>query len=98
MKKLSLIFACLMAIPAAAITASCADDVEEAFNCQQICQRYDDCVDDDYDVTACIDRCEENADADEDFAERADACEACLDDRSCGESFPCVDECIGVVP
>ena len=51
-----------------------------------------------YDVDSCVDRCENNADDDEDFAEHADECETCLDDRSCTESFACTAECIGVVP
>jgi hypothetical protein len=76
----------------------CADEVDELFDCTQICERYSDCFDADYDVDSCVNRCEDNADADEDFAEQADACETCLDDRSCTGSFACVSECAGIVP
>ena len=78
--------------------AGCADEIDETFDCTQICERYSDCFDANYDVSGCVDRCEDNADADEDFADHADACENCLDDRSCTGSFACVDECAGIVP
>ena len=63
-----------------------------------ICDRYRDCFDADYDTAACRNRCEDNADADESFADHADDCENCLDDRSCTGSFACVAECSGIVP
>jgi hypothetical protein len=78
--------------------AGCAHDIDETIDSTQICERYSDCFDADYDVSSCVDRCEDNADADEDFADHADACENCLDDRSCTGSFACVDECAGIVP
>jgi hypothetical protein len=74
------------------------DSVDEAFDCNKICQRYADCIDDEYDVDDCTSRCRDNADNDESFSDKADACESCIDDRSCAESFPCIGECAGVVP
>jgi hypothetical protein len=74
------------------------DEADKTFDCASICQRYDDCIDGDYDVSACTDRCKDMADQSDAFADKADACESCIDDRSCAESFPCVDECVGVVP
>ncbi len=77
----------------------CADEIDELFDCSQICNRYEECIDGDYDVDGCIDRCETNADEEEGFAERADNCETCLDgDDSCAESLPCADDCVGIVP
>ena len=72
--------------------------IDAAFDCNAICSRYHDCFDSNYDVSACADRCRDNADADQDFGDKASACEACIDDRSCTESFGCVGECNGVVP
>jgi hypothetical protein len=77
--------------------AGCSE-VDEAFDCQQICSRYSDCFDANYDVAACRNRCESNADNEAGFADKADACETCLDDRSCSGSFACTSECIGIVP
>lgn len=91
--KYAVLFA-LLAVPA---LAAC-DAADRAFDCQSICERYADCFDADYDVGTCADRCEDNAERDADFDEHADDCESCIDDRSCGESFACADECIGIVP
>lgn len=72
------------------------DEAEQAIDCNQICNRYSDCVDDDYDVSACRDRCEDMLDED---PNGADECEACIDDRSCtGAVFNCAAECAGIVP
>jgi hypothetical protein len=78
-------------------SAGCSE-VDEAFDCAQICGRYSDCFDANYDVDACRNRCESNADTEPGFADKADACENCLDDRSCTGSFACTSECVGIVP
>ena len=78
-------------------SAGCSE-VDERFDCAQICSRYSDCFDANYDVGACRNRCESNADNEPGFADKADSCETCLDDRSCSGSFACTSECIGIVP
>jgi len=82
---------CGLAVPA-------CQTVDEAFDCRSICQRYADCVDSNYDVSTCASDCRDQADESEAFSDKADACEACIDERACSETFPCIDECIGVVP
>ena len=82
----------------AASSLTGCNTVDQAIDCSMIYGRYSDCFDDAYDTEACRDRCEDNADADADFADHADDCENCLDDRSCTGSFACVDECLGIVP
>jgi hypothetical protein len=84
-------------IIASAVTAPGCSDVENAYNCDQICDRYRDCFDTSYDASECQSRCETKAE-DAAFADKAESCEACIDDRSCSGSFACVDECIGIVP
>ncbi len=74
------------------------DSADEAFDCQSICQRYSDCFDSEYDVSACADNCRDMAADSEAYSDKADNCETCIDDRSCTESFACVSECVGVVP
>lgn len=77
----------------------CTDEIDEQFDCIAICDKYADCVSDDYDVDDCADRCETSADEVQGFADKADACESCIDDRSCVEAaFPCASECSGIVP
>ncbi len=71
-----------------------AENIDEASDCRSVCNRYADCFDSSYDVDSCIDRCTSGSDD----GNVADACEACVDDASCSESFGCAVECAGVVP
>jgi len=91
-----------LALPFALIVAaSCdlTDDIEAEIDCQGICQRYADCFDEDYDVSACQNRCEDNVDRGDLTAAEVDACDDCIDDRSCAEgTLSCTSECLGVVP
>ena len=77
-------------------------EAEEAYNCAEICETYEDCADNlgaDVDVTQCVSSCENEADMDQNFAEKADSCASCLSaSDSCTENFGCTNECAGVVP
>lgn len=44
------------------------DEAEELEDCIGVCQAYEDCVEEDYDVSACVDECQELADQDDDYA------------------------------
>jgi len=91
-------FASLIALVAAfAATAPGCSTVENAYNCQQICDRYKDCFDASYDSGACQDRCKSKA-KDDGFANKASDCQSCIDDKSCTGSFACIAECGGIVP
>lgn len=75
------------------------NDIEELSDCTVVCDNHQECVDEEYDVSACIDTCEEQSDTDADYAQRVDECEACVDDRACAESsVVCATDCLGVVP
>lgn len=90
----------LAAVAVAGLVATFAgcDSIENSIDCSRICDKYQDCIDPNYDVSACDSRCEENGDS-EDFTDRIDACESCIDDKTCGESaFSCANECVGIVP
>ncbi len=84
------------------VAVGCGDDdpieaIDEYTDCMDICNRYADCIDEDYDVGACEDRCTDKDYNNDD--NRVDACETCLDDMSCTESvFACTDDCVGIVP
>jgi hypothetical protein len=81
------------------ISASACSTIDHAFDCNQICNRYKDCVNASYDADACTSRCRDNADNNEGFANAADDCQACVDDRSCaGAVFGCSTECAPIVP
>jgi hypothetical protein len=87
------------AIALTAAAAGCDGPVDRAIDCQQICERYKDCVDSSYDVSDCADRCRDKAGSSDTFDQQADNCENCLDDRSCQSSvFQCSAECAAIVP
>lgn len=98
MIKLGLASLCSMTLAFAVTSAGC-DSADRIYDCAAICSAYEDCVDDDYDVTACTSRCEDMADSSESFADKADDCQECIDDRSCASAvFGCATECVGIVP
>ena len=74
------------------------DEVKDQVDCHQVCNRYADCFDHDYDVDACEDKCESDADKGQARQDKLRACENCMDDKSCAGSFVCADECVGIVP
>ncbi len=82
-----------------ALGCGVAEEVESQVDCQDICDRYAECYDSDYDVDECRSECEGEVDEDSEFLEKIDACDTCLEDKSCTEgTFSCADECIGIVP
>ncbi len=85
----------------ALLAAGCDEavqELDELANCTDICNRYDECVTDEFDVPGCIDDCEQMSDMSAAYNEQAMACETCIEGMSCLEDFTCTDECAGVVP
>lgn len=81
------------------VLVGCGGRLEDRLNCRQACDRYADCLDSDYDVGACIDRCTDRAEESEEYSRRVDVCESCLEDRSCSEAtVACAVDCADVVP
>ena len=97
MQKLGFVSVFALMVAFAATAGVGCSDVENAFNCDEICDRYKDCFDANYDDATCQSRCEGNAE-DDAFANKAATCETCLDDKSCTGSFSCASECVGIVP
>ncbi len=80
------------------VDAGFTDPVVGVVTCFDVCQTYEDCVDDAYDVDGCRERCEVRA-VDEGTQDELDACDECLGDRSCASgSFNCEEECNGILP
>lgn len=92
----------LVLVSAVLAFAGCSEAVDEAtntVNCASVCNRYADCFDQDFDVEGCTDRCEDEADASENREERLEACDSCIDDKSCAAAtFNCASQCAGIVP
>jgi hypothetical protein len=73
--------------------------VEHLYDCNHICNRYSQCFDANYNVDDCTNKCKDNANNDSSFADKADMCQSCEDDKSCaGATFECATECVGIVP
>lgn len=96
MLKLGLASLCSLTFALALSSPGCAT-VEHAYDCDQICGRYKDCFDANYDASACASSCRDKA-SDTAYGNKAEACQACIDDRSCAGTFACVSECVGIVP
>ena len=93
-----LVLAVAAALGAVAPAVSC-NSVETAFDCQDVCSRYRDCYDANYDVGACRDRCRENAEDSAAKRAKADACESCIGDKSClSATFSCAGDCSSILP
>lgn len=85
-----------------ASSIACGDDADEIVNtitCGDVCERYADCFDEDYDVDACTEECENEATPDEEKEAELEECHACIDDESCTSAvFECTTECAQFVP
>lgn len=92
-------FVLTLSIAIAGLVAVNCGEADRLFDCQSVCSRYQSCFDSNYDVSACRNRCKDKADADKEFERKADACETCIDDRSCTDAtFKCTTQCASIVP
>jgi hypothetical protein len=82
------------------VTAACdvTESISNSITCGDVCERYRDCFDENYDVDGCVDECESEASANEDQEARLEACDECIDDESCASAvFECTTQCAGVI-
>lgn len=78
--------------------AACAD-IDNAADCNKICDRYRECFDTSYDATACYNRCRSTGTSSDEARRRVDTCSACINGLSCvGAAFTCGAQCNTVVP
>jgi hypothetical protein len=98
MKRVVALFSVALALLSVVGCEDAADTVKNTITCADVCDRYKDCFNPDYDVQGCTDRCEDEATADEQKEERLEACDDCIENRSCaGAVFNCTAECAGVI-
>jgi hypothetical protein len=94
-----LIFAYTFSLIAAIASTSACSSAEHAYDCNQICNRYKECFNSSYDTGACASKCRNHASDDKTFADHAESCQSCIEDRSCaGATFSCATECSDIVP
>ncbi len=73
--------------------------VENAVDCQTICDEYRNCFDSSYDVGACTSRCRDSSSRNSNFQRQVDECDACIGGRDCkSATFNCASDCANVVP
>ena len=92
-----LIPAALVALLLGNFAVACSD-AENVVSCAQVCDKYKDCINSDYDVTSCTTNCEDTANDSANRQKQLDSCASCIDDRSCtGAVFNCTAECATVI-
>ncbi len=80
------------------VGAACAD-IDNAADCDKICDRYRQCFNTSYDTSACYNRCQSNGTSSDEARRRVDTCAACINGLSCvGAAFTCGTQCSSVVP
>lgn len=82
----SFAFFCLF-LSVTGVACSAADPITNKWDCHDVCKRYADCFNSDYDVDACKDRCESAASNSDDKQNKLDDCHDCI-----GENDSCVDD------
>jgi hypothetical protein len=81
------------------VTMFGCSSIDNVIDCHKICDRYQSCFDKSYDTDACADRCHDQSSQDPNYQDKANQCEACIDDKSCASAtFNCASECAGIVP
>ena len=90
--------------PAAALAlllgnfALACSDAENAVSCAQVCDKYKDCINSDYDVASCTTAGEDDANDSAERQKQLDSCNSCIEDRSCTSAvFNCTTECATVI-
>ena len=77
----------LVVLALGGVACSAADPITNKWDCHDVCQRYADCVNDNYDVSACQDRCEHDASASDKKQNKLNDCHDCI-----GENSSCVSD------
>lgn len=83
-KNLKIHIALVCAIGLTVALASC-DEVDEAFDCAEICEEFKRCFDSELDVNDCVDTCFDAVEADTELRADADDCAGCIDNQACNE-------------
>src|SRR3954453_16526397 len=99
MRTVRMLVASAAILVAVLVAGQGCDTVDAAFDCEAVCSRYRDCYDASYDVGHCRSQCRTASANDPTVRSKADACEACIGDRSClSATFVCGGDCAAIVP
>jgi hypothetical protein len=60
--------------------------LKEYINCRDLCNKKKECgTNSNYDVSACVSSCSDNANSSAEYARKVDTCKECVDPLSCGD-------------
>jgi len=92
------ILAALLSLPLLGAAAGCSD-IDNASDCNRICDRYRSCFNTSYNTSACYDRCQARGTSNDEERRRVDTCAACINGLSCAATvFTCGAQCTTIVP
>lgn len=92
-------FRSLLLFGGATLAMAACGNIDNAFDCNAVCDKYKSCYDSNYNTSACYDRCRSSSALDSNHQRKVDECHACMDGRDCtATAFNCVSECSTVVP
>ena len=60
--------------------------VDRLLDCQKVCNKKKECINDSYDVNACVDYCRNRASNEEAYGQKLNDCSACFETRACVEA------------
>lgn len=63
--------------------------VDRLLDCQKVCNKKKECINDSYDVNACVDYCRNRASNEEAYGQKLNDCSACFETRACVEAAAC---------
>jgi len=79
---------------ALALASTGCDSVDRAIDCDNVCQKYNDCVANDLDLDKCTQGCRDWSENSSTNDQALDDCADCIDGQSCvNATFGCADEC-----
>ncbi len=87
-----------LTLPLAILTVfpGCSDvkeSVMQTIDCQKLCANRQECVEENYDVSACRTDCEAKSKSDQEFQDDAHVCQACIENKACAEQIKCFTSC-----
>lgn len=88
MQKLSVAMIMAAALGLGATMSGCGAIDREA-DCNKICNKKKDCVDNSYNVGACVDYCRSNASNSDSYGQKVNDCAACVETRACAQVGEC---------
>jgi hypothetical protein len=63
--------------------------IDREVDCNKICDKKKECVDNNYNVSACVDSCRSQAKMSSSYGQKVNDCSACVETRACAQVAEC---------